>query len=128
MAQQPNLFSPEPSEVPPAGDRARRRTQPGRTEAEALVHPASTRRAQQRYTRWLERAELLVRVIVRLYLGMLIIALPWMRFWTENGLLHFDSTSALIAESGFAKGLVSGLGVLNVLIALQELFLPKSNR
>ena len=79
------------------------------------LHPTSA---------WLRRTELLVRVIVRLYLGLLIIALPWMRFWTENGLFSYSKSTALLAGSGFARGVVSGLGVLNVIIALQELFLP----
>jgi hypothetical protein len=47
-----------------------------------------------------------------------------MRFWTENGLFSYSRTTSLIAQSGFTRGLVSGLGVLNVIIALQELFLP----
>ncbi len=79
-------------------------------------------RTRQHYHRWLQRAELLVRVIVRIYLGLLVMALPWMRFWTENGLFSYIPGSTLLAGSGFVRGIVSGLGVLNVLIAFQELF------
>jgi hypothetical protein len=73
---------------------------------------------------WLQRTELLVRVIVRLYLGLLIIVLPWMRFWTENGLFTYTRGIALVAGSGFVRGMVSGLGLLNVILAFRDLVFP----
>jgi hypothetical protein len=112
MPYQPNLFSPEPDPPPAAPASA----------ASTARRPPD--RAGQNYTRWLQRIELLVRVIVRLYLGLLIIALPWMRFWTENGLFSYLPASDLLASSGFLRGLVSGLGLLNVAMAFQELFFP----
>ena len=111
MPQQTNLFSPEPGD--PSGHR----------------DAVTTRRrgsADDGPSTWLRRTELLVRVVVRLYLGLLIIALPWLRFWTENGLLRYTQATAMVSDSGFVRGMVSGLGVLNVVIALRELFFPKS--
>ena len=70
----------------------------------------------------------MVRVIVRLYVGLLIVALPWMRFWTDNGLFSYVPGTTLIANSGFLRGVVSGLGVLNVAIAFQELLLPSGDK
>jgi hypothetical protein len=121
MPYQPNLFSPEPD-------------QPNSTPAAPVSAPDAAPprrphdRARQQYTRWLQRTELLVRVIVRLYLGLLIIALPWMRFWTENGLFSYLPAGDFLANSGFLRGLVSGLGVLNVAMAFQELFFPSHRR
>ncbi len=113
MPHQPSLFSSEPGGLPPPpGDLARRAPVPQRRQA---------------HSPWLERTELLVRVIVRLYLGLLIIVLPWMRFWTENGLFTYSRGVALLAGSGFVRGMVSGLGVLNVAMAFQELFSRSRN-
>jgi hypothetical protein len=106
MAQQQDLFSQDP----PAPDRE--------------PHTVSRSRRATRPNLWLQRIELLVRVIVRLYLGLLIMALPWMRFWTENGLFSYVPGTSLLANSGFLRGVVSGLGMLNVAMAFQELFSP----
>ncbi len=120
MPERPNLFTPEPPEL------GKPAPAPALRAARGVAGAAAIPRAQQQYRRWLVRTELLVRVIVRLYLGLLITALPWMRFWTENGLLNFNRTASTIAASGFTRGLVSGLGVLNVFMALQELLTPRS--
>jgi hypothetical protein len=76
----------------------------------------------RRPSRWLQRTELLVRVVVRLYLGLLLLLVPWTRFWTENGLFSYARGTDWLAGNGFVRGLVSGLGLLNVLISLAELF------
>ncbi len=109
MAQQQNLFSPDPDspEIRPDPPMPAR---PAR-----VARPAP----------WLERTELLVRVIVRLYLGLLIVALPWLHFWTENGLLSYLPGAGLLTNSGFVRGVISGLGALNIAIAFQELFFPQ---
>jgi hypothetical protein len=122
MAYQPNLFSPDPDEPAATPDRGER---PGQRAPDAAIQ---ARRSERQPSAWLQRTELLVRVIVRLYLGLLIIALPWMRFWSENGLFSYLPGATLVADSGFVRGLVSGLGVLNIVIALQELFSSSSRR
>ncbi len=112
MPQQPNLFTPEPEE------------------SRSYARPAPVPRGGRAHPRhlWLERTELLVRVVVQLYLGLLIVALPWMRFWTENGLLSWTHATAMVANNGFVRGAVSGLGMLNVLLALHALFADKPRR
>jgi hypothetical protein len=131
MPHQPNLFSPEPGSLEPRslkqGGSAREpgaldpgSRDPGRRDP-ADFAPARGGAGKQP-SPWLERIELLVRVIVRLYLGLLIIVLPWMRFWTDNGLFTYSRGTALLAASGFVRGMVSGLGMLNVALAIHELF------
>ena len=102
MAEQRHLF-----ETPP-GEPAR---------------PANLRRrAPQSGARWLRRTELLVRVLVRLYLGLVLVGIPWTHFWTENSLFSYARGTDWLAVNGFVRGLVSGLGLLNVGISLAELF------
>ncbi len=105
MQQQPNLFSAEPSAGagPVPG---------GRTTVSAPPPPA--------HSPWLRQIEVWVRIIVQLYLGLLIVVLPWLHFWSDNSLFTYSETIATLAASGFVRGLVSGLGFLNLFLAVRE--------
>ena len=74
-----------------------------------------------RIPRWLERLELVLRVMLRMYIGLAICYAPWSpMFWDQNPLfLQFPTLSA-IAANGAVRGLVSGLGLLNLWIAFQD--------
>jgi len=79
------------------------------------------RHAQGRIPRWLERAELFLRVLLRMYIGVAVCYLPWSRsFWDQNPLfVHFPLLGAFAAH-GAVRGLVSGLGLLNLWIAFHD--------
>jgi len=85
----------------------------------AVSSPESAKPPRQS-PRWLQRLDLFVRVIVRLYLGLVIVVLPWMHFWDENRLLALIPHLAPIALNGIARGVVSGLGLLNIWIAIHD--------
>jgi hypothetical protein len=71
--------------------------------------------------RWLERVELFLRVMLRMYIGLAICYAPWSHsFWDQNPIfLRFPALGHL-ATVGAARGLVSGLGLLNLWIAFQD--------
>jgi hypothetical protein len=69
---------------------------------------------------WLLRTEFFLRVMVRLYIGLMVLVLPWTHFWTENRFFLYYAAAAKFALSGVIRGLVSGLGILNVWIALTD--------
>jgi len=75
----------------------------------------------QRIPRWLVRIELFVRVMLRMYIGLAICYAPWWHsFWDQNPIfLRFPALGS-IAVTGAARGLVSGLGLLNLWIAFQD--------
>jgi hypothetical protein len=102
MSYQPNLFS---SNTPhgPAGPESK---------------PAIPE--EHRTPMWLRRVDLFLRVVVRLYLGLLIVALPWTHLWTENHLFNLVSQVAWLASNGAVRGVVSGLGLLNIWIAITD--------
>jgi hypothetical protein len=84
--------------------------------------PLTTRtNSPQRIPYWLQQAERFLRVIVRIYLGLLVCFAPWYPpAWEANplfsqspGLLHFIMLGAV-------RGIVSGLGLLNLWIALGD--------
>lgn len=71
-------------------------------------------------------------IILLLQLGVLLVLMPWVSLgsfgnWNENFLLAFVSEKTgltglrAVVSSGWVKGAVTGLGVLNILIAFLEM-------
>lgn len=83
--------------------------------------PPAVEPAPRRIPRWLERVELFLRVMLRMYIGLAVCYAPWSHaFWDQNPLfLHFPALSSY-AANGAVKGVVSGLGLLNLWIAFHE--------
>jgi hypothetical protein len=108
MSQQPDLISPPlPASPAPEGGAA-----PSATEED---HP------QQRIPLWLVRAELVLRVMLRIYIGLMVCYAPWSpMFWDQNPLFVQFPTLSVYAAHGAVRGLVSGIGLLNLWIALQD--------
>jgi hypothetical protein len=127
MSQQPELTSPQlavnpaakPVSTPPSEDL------PGK-------------HAPQRIPRWLERAELFLRVLLRMYIGLAVCYVPWsgqiaanfpevLNFfpwsrvlWDQNPLFMQFPALGIYAANGAVRGLVSGLGLLNLWIAFHD--------
>ena len=77
--------------------------------------------APQRIPRWLERAELFLRVLLRMYIGLAVCYAPWSRlFWDQNPIFLQFPTLSIYAANGAVRGLVSGLGLLNLWIAFHD--------
>jgi hypothetical protein len=105
MSQQPNLFSSQLPVTPPP---------------RLAVNTPEGEKPPRQSPRWLQRLDLFVRVIVRLYLGLIIVVLPWLHFWDENPLLSYIPHLAPLLLNGIARGIVSGLGLLNIWIAVHD--------
>jgi hypothetical protein len=52
-------------------------------------------------------------------LGILLILLPWSDWWSVNYFLRFGGFAALV-QNAYVRGAVSGLGIINLLLALQS--------
>jgi len=77
----------------------------------------------QRIPRWLERSELFLRVLLRMYIGLAVCYAPWSRFfWDQNPLFLQFPTLSVYAANGAVRGIVSGLGLLNLWIAFHDAF------
>ncbi len=97
--------------APPAPQRA---SAPGAQQPETLGPPAAPV--------WLQRLSLVVLVIFCLYLGLLIAVLPWWHeMWDRNGLLLAYPSVHAVLMKGPVRGLVSGLGVMDLWIGISEL-------
>ncbi|HVJ09613.1 MAG TPA: hypothetical protein VM554_14645 [Acidisarcina sp.] len=69
---------------------------------------------------WLKRVELFLRVVIRLYIGVLVLLLPWTHLWQDNHFLNYFPQMAHVATLGVVRGIVSGIGLLNLWIALSD--------
>ena len=78
---------------------------------------------------WLQRISLVLLVAVCVYLGLLLAVLPWTHLWTENPLLlRLPVRWAQWLLSGTARGLCSGIGILDVWIGVQEISIWHAHR
>ena len=75
----------------------------------------------ERIPPWLVRAELYLRVLLRMYIGLAVSIVPWLPFfWDQNPLFIHFPTLAIYAANGAVRGLISGLGLLNLWIAFRD--------
>jgi hypothetical protein len=83
----------------------------------------------QRIPRWLERSELFLRVLLRMYIGLAVCYVPWSRFfWDQNPLFVQFPTLSIYAANGAVRGIISGLGLLNLWIAFHDAFRRRENK
>ena len=88
-------------------------------EASILAVPVS-RRSPSTARLWLRRVGVLLFVFLCATLGVMLMILPWRPEWSDNPLLLPYPTLRAIVASGFARGVLTGLGVLNVWIGFWE--------
>lgn len=89
-------------------------------EADSGQEPGASH-PQQRIPRWLVRTELYLRVLLRMYIGLAICYAPWSQmFWDQNPIFVQMPTLAIYAANGAVRGIISGLGLLNIWIAIQD--------
>lgn len=70
---------------------------------------------------WLQRISLFILVLFCVYLGVLVMVLPWWsRVWDHNGLLNAYPAVGAFLRNGAVKGVISGLGLLDIWIGISE--------
>ena len=82
------------------------------------VTPSSVRRGTPV---WLQRVSLFVLVLFCVYLGVLVMVLPWWpRVWDHNMFIQARPTLAAFLHNGAVRGIISGLGLLDIWIGISE--------
>ena len=69
---------------------------------------------------WLRRVGVLLFVFLCATLGVMLMILPWRPEWSDNPLLLPYPQLRAVVASGFARGVSTGLGVINVWIGFWE--------
>jgi hypothetical protein len=89
--------------------------------------PRPARHAPPQIPRWLSRAELFVRVALKIFIGQWVMFAPWShRIWDDNILFVRFPTLSIFAANGAVRGVVSGLGILTMWITLRNAFSRQS--
>ena len=70
---------------------------------------------------WLQRLSLFVLVLFCVYLGVLVTTIPWWtRVWDQNLWIVSHPAVAAVLRNGAVRGLISGIGLLDIWIGISE--------
>jgi hypothetical protein len=70
---------------------------------------------------WLQRVSLFVLVLFCVYLGVLVLVLPWWpRIWDHNMFIQARPALAAFLHNGAVRGIISGLGLIDIWIGISE--------
>ena len=70
---------------------------------------------------WLQRLSLFVLVLFCVYLGVLVMILPWWtRIWDQNLFILSHPSLAAVLHSGAVRGIISCVGLLDIWIDISE--------
>jgi hypothetical protein len=69
---------------------------------------------------WLQRVWLVVFVLFCMEVGIVLTVLPWTRLWSDNSLLLGHSALREFLMHDFVRGLVSGLGLIDIWMGIAE--------
>lgn len=65
--------------------------------------------------------ELFLRVMLRMYIGLAVCYVPWSHtFWDHNPIFAQFPWLSTFAANGAVRGIISGLGLLNLWIAMRD--------
>jgi hypothetical protein len=71
---------------------------------------------------WLQRMSLVIFVLFCFYVGGLLAVLPWSpRYWDQNAWLLAHPTLQAILGKGWVRGVISGVGLMDIWIGVSEI-------
>ena len=86
-----------------------------------MTEPVTTAPPAPRY-RWYHKVSAVIFIAFCIELGTTLVLLPWSNLWGVNFWASLSPHWRAIWNNAYFRGAVSGLGVLNVYIALIEIF------
>lgn len=73
------------------------------------------------------RLTLILFIMICFEIGFLLVFLPWHRTWSDNALLYYAAETLespwvrQVMLSGYVRGAVTGLGLVNIIIGVREI-------
>ncbi len=84
-------------------------------------HPSNAGEDSAAAPVWLQRASLVMLVVFCVQLGILVAILPWWtRIWDQNLFINSRPALAAVLHNGAVRGLISGLGLVDIWIGISE--------
>jgi hypothetical protein len=71
---------------------------------------------------WVHKLGALLLILVCFEVGVFLLMFPWMEYWDHNSIASFRPWMRDFWDSPYFRGALSGLGVVNIYIALGEAF------
>jgi hypothetical protein len=69
---------------------------------------------------WAQRLQLIIFVVFCIQLGLLLAVLPWKPVWTDNSLVAGMPGLRAVLQHNFVRGLVTGLGLVDIWLGVME--------
>lgn len=69
---------------------------------------------------WLQRMFLITYCLFCMVIGMALVTLPWAPNWFDQGMIVRWPLLQSILQHGFVKGAISGIGIIDIWIGVQE--------
>lgn len=111
-----HAVAPAPPSSPPAREREN-----AASASPVLLDPRDVAEGDDIAPIWLQRLSLLILVLFCVYLGVLLAVLPWWkRMWDQNLWIQSRPALAAVLDNGAVRGLISGLGLLDIWIGVSE--------
>jgi hypothetical protein len=92
---------------------------PPQSSGPVLVLPPPLKKPSK-WELWRRRIFLVVFVLFCLEIGIILTVAPWTDYWTTNSLLSSFPTAREFLMYDFVRGLVSGLGLADIWLAIAE--------
>ena len=69
---------------------------------------------------WAQRMLLVIEVSISIWAGILVMLLPWTPLWSNNPMLASWPAVKLLLTHSFVRGLISGIGVVDVCMGIAD--------
>ncbi len=86
-----------------------------------ITHPNSESPGKPRFRTSVPWIWHIIYILYSLEVGILLLFLPWSAIWENNYLLYLYPGIRPIVANSYLKGAVLGLGIVNILIGIQEI-------
>lgn len=69
---------------------------------------------------WMQRMFTVTYCLFCLVVGMALVTLPWAPNWFDQGMIERWPALQSVLQHGFVRGAISGLGIIDIWIGVQE--------
>jgi hypothetical protein len=69
---------------------------------------------------WMQRANIVMKFLICVWLGMVVSVLPWTPAWSDNGLILSLPKLRAFLTLDFVKGVITGVGLIDIWIGIWE--------